>query len=55
MSANGFCMFSAGLEVQNFQLAHGANSFIQYFMFCVNRQRRIGGAIYNEPQPKKNR
>jgi len=53
MEANGLCKWSAGLKVQNFQPAHGANSFIHNFNFSVNRRRRIGGVATTSSSPNK--
>jgi len=32
-----------GIKSDELSISHGANSFIRYLKFSVNRQRRIGG------------
>jgi len=41
-----------GSESDELSSSHGANSFIQYFKFSVNRQRRIGGVATTCRSPK---
>jgi hypothetical protein len=38
-----FVYVECGIKSDELSKPHVANSFIQYFMFSVNRQRRIGG------------
>jgi hypothetical protein len=41
-----------GIESDELSKPHGANSFNQYFIFSVNRQRRIGGVATTNRSPK---
>ncbi len=43
MRDNGLCKCSAGFRSGSLSSPQVANSFIQNFLFTVNRQRRIGG------------